>query len=59
MVVHPLYQWLTSKKLNGALDAEVDWNFCKFLIDESGTIEHFYNSAIAPASEEILTWLKA
>lgn len=33
---HPIYQWLTSKKLNGVEDTEVTWNFQKYLIDETG-----------------------
>lgn len=54
---HPMYTWLTSKSENGKLDAEVNWNFCKFLLDEDGQLEHFYNSNVAPASEEIANWL--
>jgi glutathione peroxidase len=33
---HPIYQWLTSKKLNGVEDTDVTWNFQKYLIDENG-----------------------
>lgn len=33
---HPLYQFLTQKELNGVLDAEMQWNFQKFLIDKNG-----------------------
>ena len=32
----PIYQWLCNKKENGVLDAEVGWNFNKFLLDENG-----------------------
>ena len=28
-----LYKWLTQKSENGKADAEVQWNFQKFMID--------------------------
>lgn len=49
----PLYQWLTQKKQNGVLDAEVSWNFNKFLIDENGHLLQHYKSSVTPLSEEI------
>ncbi len=36
--IHPLYQYLTAKKLNGSFDAPVTWNFQKFLIDKNGKV---------------------
>jgi glutathione peroxidase len=36
--MHPLYQFLTQKKYNKLEDADVKWNFQKFLIDKKGTI---------------------
>jgi glutathione peroxidase len=36
--IHPLYQFLTSKELNGRLDAPVTWNFQKFLISKNGEV---------------------
>jgi glutathione peroxidase len=33
---HPVYAWLTQKEQNGVSNAEVRWNFHKFLIDENG-----------------------
>ena len=36
--MHPLYKWLTSRKENGVLDSEVEWNFQKYLIDENGKL---------------------
>jgi len=34
----PLYKWLTEKSENGKMDAEIRWNFQKFMIDENGQI---------------------
>lgn len=43
----PLYQFLTQKALNGAIDAEVQWNFQKFLVDKSGKLVE----VIAPSTK--------
>lgn len=34
--IAPLYKWLTEKSENGKADADVQWNFQKFMIDENG-----------------------
>lgn len=49
----PIYQWLCNKKENGVLDAEVGWNFNKFLLDENGKLLAHFESKVAPMSEEI------
>ena len=54
---HPVYQWLTSKDLNGRLDSEVQWNFCKYLLDEAGQLIHSYPSSVSPLDEQILNWV--
>lgn len=36
--IHPLYEYLTKKELNGKIDAPVTWNFQKFLIDRDGKV---------------------
>lgn len=53
----PIYQWLTSKEKNGVLDAEIKWNFNKFLLDENGKMIAYFPSKVAPQSEEILSKL--
>lgn len=35
---HDLYQWLTHKDQNGVLDAEMQWNFQKFLVNSDGEL---------------------
>ncbi|MFT3909998.1 MAG: glutathione peroxidase [Ferruginibacter sp.] len=49
----PIYKWLTHKYLNGVLDAEIKWNFNKFLLDEHGKMIAYFPSKITPMSEEI------
>ena len=55
--VAPIYKWLTSKKENGVLDAEIKWNFNKFLLDEKGNLLNYFESKITPMSEEITSKL--
>lgn len=52
--MHPVYAWLTSKDLNGVDNAEVEWNFNKFLIDEEGYWVAKYASSTSPVDEEII-----
>jgi glutathione peroxidase len=48
-----IYQWLTQKEKNGVLNAEIKWNFNKFLLDENGRIMYKFESSVTPMSEEI------
>jgi len=50
---HPLYQWLTSKKLNGKKSSSVQWNFQKYLVDEKGEFINYYYSFTKPMSSKI------
>jgi glutathione peroxidase len=54
---HPLYQWLSNSKENGWNDQAPTWNFCKYLLDEEGKLIQFYNSAVNPLDEELLSKL--
>lgn len=54
----PVYKWLTSKTENGVLDAEIKWNFNKFLLDENGKMIAYFDSKVLPDSEEILKYVK-
>lgn len=51
--IAPIYQWLTSKTLNGVMDAEIRWNFTKFLIDGQGKLVAKFDSRVDPLSPEI------
>lgn len=56
--IAPIYQWLTSKTKNGVLDAEIKWNFNKFLLDENGKMIAYFESKVKPDSEDILKFVK-
>jgi glutathione peroxidase len=53
----PIYKWLTSKALNGKMDAEVSWNFQKFMIDENGNFVDMVSPKTKPNDEKILKWI--
>ena len=54
---HPLYQYLTSKSLNGHSDNEVEWNFQKYLINKSGQVEKVVSPKVEPLAEDIIQWI--
>ena len=56
--IAPIYQWLTHKSKNGVLDANISWNFNKFLLDENGKMIAYFPSNVKPDSEEILSRVK-
>jgi len=50
---HPVFKWLSQKSLNGWNDQVPTWNFCKFLVDEHGTLESVFQPHVSPLSDEI------
>jgi len=54
----PLYKWLTSKAENGVLDAPVQWNFQKFMVDENGQVVDVAMSKELPNCDKIVNWIK-
>jgi glutathione peroxidase len=56
--IAPLYKWLTQKSENGSEDAEVTWNFQKFLIDENGNLLKSIPPRTSPDDEEIIKWIE-
>ena len=53
--IHPLYNWLTRKELNGVEDSKVKWNFQKYLMDEQGTLIRVFGSKVKPLDEEVIS----
>lgn len=56
--MHPIFKWLTRKELNGVEDAEVKWNFQKFIIDESGKWAGTFSPKTDPLNNDIVNWIK-
>ena len=51
---HPIYNWLSSSKLNGWNDKSPTWNFCKYLIDRNGNLIDYFPSKISPLDTSII-----
>ena len=52
-----IYKWLCSKAENGVLDADIKWNFNKFLLDENGNLMYYFPSNVEPMSTELVSKL--
>ncbi len=48
-----LFQFLSSKKLNGSVNISPKWNFQKYLIDKEGHVYDYYLSTTKPSSKKI------
>ena len=55
--VSELFEWLSNPDLNGWNSSLPSWNFCKYMIDESGKLTHFFKSGVNPNGKEILDLL--
>lgn len=55
--ITPVYKYLCNKSENGVLDAEISWNFNKFIIDENGNLLAHFDSKVTPDSEELLKYI--
>ena len=51
--LHPIYAWLTDKKLNGKVNSTVKWNFQKYLLNKEGKLIDYFNSTTSPMSSKI------
>jgi len=56
--IHPIYEWLTKKELNGVKNSTVSWNFQKYLIDENGKLINYFFPYTSPKSKKITNWIK-
>jgi glutathione peroxidase len=53
-----IFKWLTDASLNGWNNEPPSWNFCKYIVDESGRLTHYFGSTISPLSKEISATIK-
>ena len=56
--MHEVYQFLTQKAKNGLEDSEVEWNFQKYLIDESGHLVDVISPRVLPNDSSITDWIE-
>lgn len=52
--MHPLYQFLTSQT-----DAEVKWNFQKYLVDPEGNVITYFSPRTKPMDDEVIQAITA
>ena len=50
---HPIYKWLSNKKLNGQIAKEPSWNFCKYIVDPEGKLLNYFGPSVEPLSSYI------
>ena len=50
---HPVYQWLTDAGKNGWCNQSPEWNFSKYLVNESGMLTHYFAPSVSPLSNEV------
>ena len=55
---HPIYNWLTEKKINGKSSSSVKWNFQKYIVDGEGDFVNYFYSTTKPMSTKITSILK-
>ena len=51
---HPLYKYLTSKDTNGDFAGDIEWNFCKFLVDRNGNVMARFLSKTKPSDPQVV-----
>ena len=51
--IHPLYNWLTNKKINGKSSSSVKWNFQKYIVNGKGDFVNYFSSLTKPMSTKI------
>jgi glutathione peroxidase len=56
--MHPVYEFLTKKELNGHSDSKVEWNFQKYLISEEGYLVEVFSPRTKPMDDKILKALQ-
>lgn len=53
-----IFKWLSTEDLNGWNDQEPTWNFFKYLVDEDGKLIKYFDTAVSPMNEEVITAIK-
>ncbi|MET0243284.1 MAG: glutathione peroxidase [Flavitalea sp.] len=48
-----VFNWLTHKEKNGWNDKQPSWNFSKFLVDENGSLTHYFDPSVSPLGKEV------
>ncbi|TCC89493.1 glutathione peroxidase [Pedobacter frigiditerrae] len=52
-LAHPLFKFLSDKKLNGHVSSSPRWNFHKYIIDKNGEVVDYFYPFTKPSSSKI------
>lgn len=52
---NPVFEWLSSSRLNGWNNMAPEWNFSKYLVNEQGILMHYFGPAVSPLSNTIIS----
>jgi glutathione peroxidase len=55
---HPLYAWLTDRKIHPKTGGHISWNFNKFLVDKTGQVAARFDSKVEPMDAAIVAALE-
>lgn len=55
--MHPLYQFLTQKELNGVMDSSVKWNFQKYLLNKNGQLVEMIPPSKSVLNEDVVNMI--
>lgn len=55
--IDPLFKWLNEQE-NESFTGDIEWNFEKFMIDETGKVVARFRSGVKPMSKEIIGFIK-
>ena len=53
-----IFKWLTDKSKNGWNEQPPVWNFSKYLVNEQGSLTHYFDPSVSPLSEDVLKAVK-
>jgi glutathione peroxidase len=51
---NPVFQWLTDSTKNGWNNKFPSWNFSKYLVDEKGILNNYFDPSVSPLSEAVI-----
>lgn len=49
-----VFRWLSDQGYNGWNNQPPEWNFSKYLVNGSGTLEYYFGPAVSPLSKEVI-----
>ena len=49
-----VFKWLSNTAMNGWNEQEPAWNFCKYLVNEEGTLTHYFPMTVDPLDASVM-----